>query len=110
MSWTTNHVHLSRSFVQKSPNICDTTIAKENNGPGTRCPRLSTGAIFSQSRAWEWVSKVSTKWGTHHRVLNCKSSLAPIAQLVEQLPLKETVPGSSPGRRTKLRVFITGFL
>ena len=25
---------------------------------------------------------------------------APIAQLVEQLPLKETVPGSSPGRRT----------
>gem|GEM_PF-1378699 len=27
--------------------------------------------------------------------------IAPIAQLVEQLPLKETVPGSSPGRRTK---------
>ncbi len=25
----------------------------------------------------------------------------PIAQLVEQLPLKETVPGSSPGGRTK---------
>ena len=28
-------------------------------------------------------------------------SIAPIAQLVEQLPLKETVPGSSPGGRTK---------
>src|SRR6185437_5668347 len=28
---------------------------------------------------------------------------APIAQLVEQLPFKETVPGSSPGRRTKVR-------
>src|SRR3989338_8465371 len=66
MSWTTNHVPLSKSFVQKSPNICNTTIAKENSGPETRCPRLSTGAIFSQSRAWEWVSKVSTKWGTHH--------------------------------------------
>ncbi len=26
---------------------------------------------------------------------------APIAQLVEQLPFKETVPGSSPGGRTK---------
>src|SRR3989344_975638 len=65
MSWTTHHVPLSRSFVQKSPNTCNTTTTKENSGPGTRCPRLSTGAIFSQSRAWEWVSKVSTKWGTH---------------------------------------------
>ena len=27
--------------------------------------------------------------------------IAPIAQLVEQLPLKETVPGSSPGRCTE---------
>ena len=26
---------------------------------------------------------------------------APIAQLVEQIPLKDKVPGSSPGRRTK---------
>ncbi len=26
----------------------------------------------------------------------------PIAQLAEQLPLKETVPGSSPGGRTKI--------
>ena len=26
---------------------------------------------------------------------------APIAQLVEQLPLKETVPGPSPGGRTE---------
>jgi broad specificity phosphatase PhoE len=31
---------------------------------------------------------------------------APIAQLVEQLPLKETVPGSSPGRRTIERMKI----
>ena len=30
---------------------------------------------------------------------------APIAQLVEQLPLKETVPGSSPGRRTRIVEF-----
>jgi hypothetical protein len=28
------------------------------------------------------------------------SSFAPIAQLVEQLPLKEMVPGSNPGGRT----------
>ena len=28
------------------------------------------------------------------------SSLAPIAQSVEQLPFKEKVPGSSPGGRT----------
>ncbi len=27
-------------------------------------------------------------------------AFAPIAQLVEQIPLKDTVPGSSPGRRT----------
>jgi hypothetical protein len=27
----------------------------------------------------------------------------PIAQLAEQLPLKQTVPGSSPGGRTKCR-------
>src|SRR3989344_6669151 len=66
MSWTTNHVPLSRSFVQKSPHICDTTIAKENSGLATRCRPLNTRSIFSQSRAWEWVSKVSTKWGTHH--------------------------------------------
>src|SRR3989338_6875186 len=74
MSWTTNHVPLSKSFVQKYPNICNTTIAKENSGPETRCPRLSTGAIFSQSRAWEWVSKVSTKWGTHHTSLKLRSA------------------------------------
>jgi len=30
-------------------------------------------------------------------------SYAPIAQLVEQIPLKDKVPGSSPGRRTKER-------
>ena len=29
------------------------------------------------------------------------SSLPPIAQLVEQLPLKQWVPGSSPGGRTR---------
>ena len=29
-----------------------------------------------------------------------RAHFAPIAQLVEQLPLKETVPGSNPGRRT----------
>lgn len=29
------------------------------------------------------------------------SIYAPIAQLVEQLPFKQTVPGSSPGGRTK---------
>ena len=29
------------------------------------------------------------------------ASLAPIAQLVEQLPLKEMVPGSNPGGRTR---------
>ena len=31
---------------------------------------------------------------------------APIAQLVEQLPLKETVPGPSPGGRTIWLAFI----
>ena len=31
------------------------------------------------------------------------SSLPPIAQLVEQLPLKQWVPGSIPGGRTKER-------
>lgn len=34
-------------------------------------------------------------------ILSMPASLAPIAQLVEQLPFKETVLGSNPSGRTK---------
>ncbi len=34
-------------------------------------------------------------------------SIAPIAQLVEQLPFKEKVPGPNPGGRTALRKICT---
>lgn len=34
-------------------------------------------------------------------VVSYSKLIAPIAQLVEQIPLKDKVPGSSPGRRTR---------
>ena len=35
---------------------------------------------------------------------SCRAHQAPIAQLVEQLPLKQLVSGSSPGGRTKVEL------
>ncbi len=54
---------------------------------------------FEHSRAH--MRHMGRSFGTIKKVFLLSASLAPIAQLVEQLPLKEMVRGSNPRGRTK---------
>jgi hypothetical protein len=52
-----------------------------------------------------WTAKRKMKKGKRYgRFI----AIAPLAQLVEQLPLKEMVVGSNPTGRTKLYLFCAG--